>query len=99
MPAVRIDLQEGFHNDTVIVRIDGREVWSKGGVSTRLPVGVAESFEADSPGHARLEVAVPTRGETGALDIDAGQYPYVGVSIMPDGRLHFQPSRELFRYM
>jgi hypothetical protein len=99
MPVLRVDLQEGFDNDTAVVRVDGREAWRKAGIKTRPPVGVAESFEVECAANkAHIEVDVPTRKQSGSLEMDVVEHPYLGVSLGPD-RLKFERSRELFRYM
>ena len=100
MAVLRIDLQEGFDNDTVVLRADGAEVWRKDKVKTRLPVGVAESFEVRTArDRATIEVQVPARRLTASVEIDVIQYPYLGVSIERGSKLILHPSRELFRYM
>ena len=99
MFSLRIDLQEGFSGDTVIVTVDGSEVYRKSGVSTRLPVGVADSFEVQlDADQGRVSVDVATRGLTDATDIRPSKFPYLGVSLS-GGRIAFEPSAELFRYL
>jgi hypothetical protein len=98
MPRLRIDLQEGFNNDTVAVRVDGAEVFRKTGVKTRPPVGVAESFEVEASDPAHVEIEVATKQQSAAVDLHVSEFPYLGVS-SSGGGLELNPSRELFRYM
>ncbi len=98
MPQLRIDLQEGFDNDTVVVRVDGPEVYRKSGVQTRVVVGVADSFEVTARDPAHVEVEVVTKKQSAAIDVKTAEYPYLGVSSTRTG-LKLQPSKELFRYM
>jgi hypothetical protein len=100
MPVLRVDLQEGFRNDTVIVRVDGAEVYRKNGVTTRLPVGVAESFEVPTAkDDAGIEVDVPTKQQSASAGVQVTQHPYLGISFDASNHLILHPSSELFRYM
>ena len=100
MPALRIDLQEGFRNDTVIVRADGAEVFRKAGVTTRPPVGVAESFEIQTPRDTTsISIDVPNRSQSASAEVQVSQTPYLGASFDVSGQLTFHPSAEMFRYM
>jgi len=100
MPALRVDLQEGFRNDTVIVRADGAEVYRKTGVTTRLPVGVAESFEIRTKkNEASIKIEVPTKKQSASAEVRVTQQPYLGVSFDSSDHLVLHPSSQLFRYM
>ncbi len=100
MHSLRIDLQEGFSNDTVVVRVNGKESYRKSGVNTRLPVGVAESFEVQvDDDAARVEIRLENKGLSGILDLRPSEHPYVAISVTHEGQVTFQPSKELFRYM
>lgn len=98
MPPLRIDLQEGFDNDSVAVRVDGAEVYRKTGVKTRPTVGVADSFEIEARDPAHVEIDVATKMHKVAIDLKVSEFPYLGVSCARGG-LQLQPSRELFRYL
>ncbi len=50
MVLLHIAFQEGFTDDTVVVRVNGREVFRKGSVKTRLQIGYADSFEVIGSG-------------------------------------------------
>lgn len=63
MPTLQVDLREGFNGDTVIVRIDGQEVYRRSGVATNYSVGLADSFRAEvAGGDVRVEVMLPEKG-------------------------------------
>jgi hypothetical protein len=95
MPAVTVDLQEGFTGDEVIVRVNGREVKRCPAVRTKRTLGLAESVGLDVPdGPVTLEVAVPAKGVTGTVDLRHSQ---VGVSVSDSG-LHFIQSDQEFGY-
>ncbi len=60
MPVLHINLQEGFANDTVVVRVNGQEVFNRTSVKTRLQIGLANAFEVDVPeGSADIQIALP----------------------------------------
>ena len=100
MPTLRVDLQEGFRDDTVIVRVDGSEAARKTGVTTRPSAGVAESFEVQTAkDEASIEIEVPTRKQSASAELRVSQHPYLGVFFEADGKLAVRPSAELFRYM
>ena len=99
MSVLHIALQDGFDDDHVLVRVNGREVFARHGVSTRRQIGLAESFEASLEDDvAQLEVGIPARRISGSWEIDAREYPFVGVSIN-EGRLSLRGSRQPFGYV
>lgn len=99
MSGLRIDLQEGFRNDTVIVRVNGEEVFQKSGVTTRLSASIADSFEVPVEGSpSEVEVEASTRALTGKGKVDAEHTPYLGVSI-EGAAIRFERSVEPFRYL
>lgn len=100
MYLLRIDLQEGFDNDTVVITVNGSEVYHNSGVKTRLPVSVAHSFETQvAEDSAHIEVDVATKGRTGKIDLRPSEFPYLGVSLSRDGQVRFESSKEIFRYL
>jgi hypothetical protein len=63
MPTLHVDLREGFNRDTVVVRIDEREVFRRSGVETNYSVGLADRITVELPeGEVRVEVILPDRG-------------------------------------
>lgn len=82
MPVLRVDLQEGFDGDEVIVRVDGHEV-RRDGVTTAEAVGYAGSVEVevDDGTTANVAVDVPTRGLGARTAAAVAGDVYVGASI------------------
>ncbi len=102
IPLLHVALQEGFAGDTVVLRLDGRELFRKVNVTTRLQTGYADSVEMDASAQAGwLEVEVPSKGLTLAFELrlHVGRPTYVGVSIQPDGRLSRRITEEPFGYL
>ena len=63
MALLRIELGDGFKDDTVVVRINGAEAYSANDVTTKLLTSYADYFERDVPdGNVTIEIDVPTRG-------------------------------------
>ena len=100
MPAVlHVALQDGFDDDTVVVRVNDEEVFRQEGLSTDYRISLAEDFEVPrAEGPLRLEVELPDRDLAGALDIDAEGTVYVAVSV-EEGALTFRLSDAPFGYM
>lgn len=97
---VYIDLQDGFQGEPVVVRIDGREVFSSESVSTDFRIGFAESFEVKGlAGTIELEVHLPAHAVTKRLRVDIDKTPYIGVSVTQDGRVQLRVGAEPFGYV
>ena len=98
MSTLHIALHDGFAGDAVTIRLAGREVYRKDGVSTDLRISRADGVDAPAPEGATT-VEVQARGQSGAADIDAGATPYLAVSLDADGRPRFRASHEPFAYL
>jgi hypothetical protein len=100
MPLIHIDLQDGFTNDTVIVRVNGSEVFSKANVKTRFQIGVATSFEVDvAAGMVAIQVALPLKNVSESFELQVARTTYVGISTTAEGRVDYRLSEEPFTYM
>lgn len=101
MPLIHIAIQDGFQNDTLVVRLDGAEVYRRAGLKTRMQIGLADSFSFDAaPGAAELLVEIPTRnaGVTIPVEVPPVGELHVGLSVTPDGAITYQSTDEPFRY-
>jgi hypothetical protein len=100
MVDVAIDLQDGFKNDTVVIRADGRELRREEAVSTRFQIGKAKSATLALPeGDVTLEVEVPTRNQRATVPIDTSKPTFVGISLTTEGRLEVRVQEQPFGYM
>jgi hypothetical protein len=98
MARLHLALNDGFTGDTVVVRLDGREIYRKGGVKTDLRISRADGAEADAPdGEATLEVEA--RGRTASVRVDAAARPHVGIDMTPDGEPRIRQQAEPFAYL
>lgn len=97
MPAITLDLQEGFAGEAVEVRLDGTPIW-RGEVRTDWSIGLAERVEIEVPeGGGTISVAVPSRPASIDLVLGPGEQSVLGVSLVGGG-LVSRRSDEPFRY-
>jgi hypothetical protein len=63
MPNLGVYLLDGFENDLVVVRAEGREVARKAAVTSQLLLGYADSVDVPvERGQVSVEVQLPDRG-------------------------------------
>lgn len=87
MSRLHLVLEDGFQNDTVVIRAHGRELFHRDDVTTRTQLSHAGDADVDVPeGVVTLEVEVPTRGVSDRVEVDAGATPIVALSLR-DGRI------------
>jgi hypothetical protein len=95
---VLIDLQEGFVDDAVTVRIGEEQVFYKENVTTDLFEGRAESIEATVPeGPVTVEVSVASRHLSDKIVLNVPPVSHLGVSLS-ETQLRFRVSDESFLY-
>jgi hypothetical protein len=100
MVEVAIDLQDGFKDDTVVIRAAGRELLRDQAVNTRFQIGKAKSATLALPeGEVALEVEVPTRNQKTTVPIDTTRPTFVGISLTTEGRLEIRVQEQPFGYM
>ena len=81
---LRVRLGEGFQNNTVSVRVDGKEVFSKSGVSTDWTISRADAVDVNTgAASVQLEVAVEG-GPRVTRTIEPAQTPFVEVRLVND---------------
>jgi hypothetical protein len=100
MQTLHIELQEGFHDDRVVARLNGVEVLSLDHVTTRMQTGFAGagSTEADD-GKAVLEISLPALGQQASTEINLIQATWAGVNVGPDKAIQFRISQAPFGYV
>ena len=82
MSILRVDLQEGFANDAIDVRVNGRASLHQEGVTTQGMLGLATSAEIEVPeGLLSIEIEVPTKSLSKTIRLEPSESPYLGVSI------------------
>jgi hypothetical protein len=87
-----IKLRDGFNNDTVTIRLNGREIYSKSGVRTDLTISFADSVEVPvDESIVNVEVAV-RGGPTATKEIRVADTPFVEVWII-EGKMELRESK------
>jgi hypothetical protein len=95
-----VHLQDGFNEDTVVLTLNGEEVFRKEQITYSPLLGYADvSFEQQvNPGPIELQVQLPERGWSGSIDLEPSSDTYIGVFIA-NGEIQFTPpSQEPFGY-
>lgn len=93
MVTLAIDLQEGFVDDTVILRVNGEEVFRKEHVSTNPLLGLAHSFKTEvEKGPVNIRVDVRTRDLAKTVALEVSDDTYLGVSVV-GGMIDVTPPR------
>lgn len=87
-----IKLRDGFKNDTVTLRANGREIYNKSRVTTDLSISFADAMEIKFAATVvRLE-AVLNEAETKAIEINLQETPFVEIWIV-DGHMELRASK------
>ncbi|MEP6760363.1 MAG: hypothetical protein ABJA93_03255 [Sporichthyaceae bacterium] len=86
MAQVTVSLEDGFAQDHVVIRVDGFTAFEGTEVTTRLQTGLAAAVPVQTSDASSLEVTLPDRGLTRAIDLDGSRTPFVRASIV-DGDL------------
>lgn len=95
MATLRFMFTEGFENDTVAIRIDGKDVRQHGPISTRHDVEPALAWSVDVPVASEVvsvEVLVPSKNATGTIRLNVKEFPQLDVS-MAGNRLTLRGSQ------
>ncbi len=86
---LRVRLGEGFQNNTVSVRVDGKQVYQRSGVSTDWTISRADAVDVQTAaGSVQLEVSVDG-GPPAVQAIEPARTPFVEVrSVNGELQLH-----------
>ncbi len=99
MPTLKVDLQDGFAGKTVILRLNGKEVY-RAEPRTRTQIGLADSRSFELPAQkVTLDCDVPDAGVSKELVLDLNKNSFVGVSLENGGAVSFKVSNEPFGYL
>ena len=98
MATLCVALQDGFEDDTVVVKFNGKEVFKQEHVKTKRQIGKAASFEVEAEdGPGKVEVSLPFKDLTQTIALKVSGDVYLGVSIA-EGKIEHKLSSEPFRY-
>jgi hypothetical protein len=89
MALLCIDLQDGFENDEVHIRVKDVELYRRQGLTTQRLLGVADSVRIPmEEGLAAIEIAVPSRGLTWTKVVEIAGDLHLGISVEGEIRVH-----------
>ena len=100
---LKVDIQDGFEDDLVVVRVNGTEIFRGEGVTTKLLLGGTDFTSNNAPrvqvseGSVDVEVLVPSKNLSRTISIQASQNTDLGVSIQ-DGKIHYIKVDKPFGY-
>lgn len=100
MALLQIDLQEGFEDETVVIKVAGKEVFRKSDVRTKVQVGFADSFEvtvANEP--VKVEVDLPKKQLSKTIELSPSETSHLGLSLDMEGKIEHRVSAERFGYV
>ena len=99
MSTLVIDLQDGFSADTVMIHVNGEEIYHKQGVNTNIAISRADSVQTQVPaGETNITISVPTKHLSRTITLQVATTLYLGISIR-GGALEVQSSHEQLFYM
>jgi hypothetical protein len=101
--ALAVDLQDGFSDDIVLVKINNEEIFRKEHVTSDLRIGLATRFTTNlGCGEVQVQVTIPTKNLTGKYKFIMNSKTHLGISITePDSstqKVSFLQSQEPFSY-
>lgn len=98
MATIRIVLQDGFEDETVVISVNGKEVFNQKNVKTKRQIGKAAACELNlAAGPADVEVSLPLKKLSERIALKVSDDVYLGISLA-DGRIVHRISSEPFRY-
>jgi hypothetical protein len=99
MVPLSIDLQDGFKDDSVIIRINDEVVFDQHKVTTKMLTGLAGSINSDvQPGPVRININVETKRITGTISLVISEDTFLGISII-NGKIVHLVSGTPFGYL
>ena len=98
MVTLTVDFQEGFADDTVVVRVNDEEVLWKEGVRTKLLLGLAYSFVTEvEKGAATVRISVVTQNIVETIPLEIAADTHLGMSV-ENGRIEYMKRDVPFNY-
>lgn len=100
-----LDFQDGFVNDSIILRINEKEVLKKNNISTDLRISLADnSFSTRIPnGQIKIDILVPSKNLKYSKTIEIETDTYIGASIVnsntPNADLAIRIEKNPFSYL
>lgn len=100
LAVLTIDMQDGFKDDRVAVKVNGREVLNRKSVNTKFQIGFAESAAAEiGEGRASIDILVPSKNLSRSIEVDITGPLFLGISLDPADGIDLRVSTEPFGYL
>jgi hypothetical protein len=99
MAVLSIHLQEGFDDDTAVIRLNGAECARRAHLTTKRLLGYAEIVDLQKPAQAdlRLELLLPERNLSASAAIPASGNSFVAANVV-DGQVRIVVRDRPFSY-
>ena len=98
MATIRIALQDGFEDETVVISVNGKEVFNQKNVKTKRQIGKAASFDVEvEAGSSTVEISLPSKSLSESITLKVSGKAYLGVSVV-NNRIVHRISSEPFHY-
>ncbi len=98
MVTLVIDLQDGFADDTVVLHVNGEKLVRRAHISTKLLLGLAESFRTEIPiGPVTVDIDIQTKDVTKTILLKVYAPTYLGISVA-NGEVEYIVADEPFGY-
>jgi hypothetical protein len=82
MAKLHVDLQDGFADDKVVVRVNGLEIFCQENLTSRPELGLAKTLEAEvEAGQVKIEVALPEKKLSKSIETEVRTETWVAFSI------------------
>jgi len=99
MGILHLAFQEGFEDDIVVVRIDGKEIYRKEHVTTRYQINYADSFELNVEEESvNVEILIPAKELSKKFSVKIANAVYVKV-LVRKGEIKYYVSDKPLRYL
>lgn len=95
--SLHITLREGFHGHTVVIVVDGDEVYRRSGVTTGPRIPVTDTVElVVGRGLVQVVVSVTPGDYVASFDLVVSAYSHLAISLIGEGTVSFEPSARHF---
>jgi hypothetical protein len=95
--SLHITLREGFRGHTVVIVVDGEEVYRRSGVTTDPRIPLTDAVELVVGRHlVQVMVSVTPGDYHASLDLVVSAYPHLAISLVGEGTVSFETSARRF---
>jgi len=95
--ALHITLRDGFRGHTVVIVVDGHEVYHRAGVTTDPTMSRADAVKlVVAPRLVQVAVSVTPGDYIASLDLDVSAHPHLAISLVGEGTVSFETSAHRF---